>query len=215
MTSRIRLIQFFTVALLICSAALPAQAYALEDFSSIPNLHSFIESVNNGDSNALRGVYVQDVMAYPIVQQPYGNTGYVSRTDDTVTQFSLAAQKGVVGLLAHNNLAGDMFDDLKYGDEVVLVYGDGHTERFLVKQIDRYQIVQAGNLNGNYINLETGATESALEIFNRVYAGEYHVTLQTCIENQGNLSWGRLFIVAYPIPDKLQDGMTLKVFYRF
>jgi hypothetical protein len=35
-------------------------------------------------------------------------------------------------------------------------------------------------------------------MFKRVYFGDRHVTFQTCIEKDGALSWGRLFIIAVP-----------------
>jgi hypothetical protein len=39
---------------------------------------------------------------------------------------------------------------------------------------------------------------TARQVFKRVYAGERHVTFQTCIERLGNRSWGRLFVLAVP-----------------
>jgi hypothetical protein len=39
------------------------------------------------------------------------------------------------------------------------------------------------------------------ELFETAYAGNYHLTLQTCIENNGDVSWGRLFIIARPMLD--------------
>jgi hypothetical protein len=35
-------------------------------------------------------------------------------------------------------------------------------------------------------------------MFKRVYFSNRHVTFQTCIEAEGNLSWGRLFVIAVP-----------------
>jgi hypothetical protein len=39
---------------------------------------------------------------------------------------------------------------------------------------------------------------NAEQMFKRVYFGDRHVTFQTCIESNGELSWGRLFIIAEP-----------------
>jgi len=39
---------------------------------------------------------------------------------------------------------------------------------------------------------------SAEQMFKRAYAGERHVTFQTCIAANGTVSWGRLFVVAKP-----------------
>jgi hypothetical protein len=35
-------------------------------------------------------------------------------------------------------------------------------------------------------------------MFNRVYTGTHHLAFQTCIQAHGNMSWGRLFILAMP-----------------
>ena len=68
----------------------------------LPDFTDFAQPVVNGDVNTLSGVYVPNVLALPVVQQPSGNAGYVSNKDDQATQFAMAAQFGSVGLLAHN-----------------------------------------------------------------------------------------------------------------
>ena len=55
------------------------------------------------------------------------------------------------------------------------------------------------NPYSQFKDLETQTSLTAEELFNNVYRGDYHLTLQTCIENNGNSSWGRLFIVASPV----------------
>jgi hypothetical protein len=40
---------------------------------------------------------------------------------------------------------------------------------------------------------------SAREVFNKFYRGEPHVTFQTCLEGEGRLDWGLLFVVAQPL----------------
>jgi len=39
---------------------------------------------------------------------------------------------------------------------------------------------------------------TAEQLFNRVYRGDRHVTFQTCIDANGDISWGRLFVIAIP-----------------
>ena len=56
----------------------------------LPSLNNFVDSLINGQSNTLRGVYVPGFLALPIVQQPRGNTGFVSEKPGTATQFQLA-----------------------------------------------------------------------------------------------------------------------------
>jgi hypothetical protein len=46
----------------------------------------------------VRGVYVPGFLALPVVQQPSGSSGYVSRKAETATQFQLAARYNVIGL---------------------------------------------------------------------------------------------------------------------
>jgi len=58
------------------------------------------------------------------------------------TQFSMAAQFGSIGLLAHNNLSGRSFSKLELGQEVRLVYGGGKVEYFVITEILQYQALQ-------------------------------------------------------------------------
>ena len=54
----------------------------------------------------VRGIYIYNVMALAIVQQPTGNPGYVSTAESVATQFSMEAEVGIIGLLARNTHAG-------------------------------------------------------------------------------------------------------------
>lgn len=165
---------------------------------TLPSFGDFLQVVQNGQTGALRGVYISSVLALPVVQQPAGNPGYVSNRDGEVTQFSMAAQYGNVGLLAHNTLSGKSFSRLAVGQEVRLVYGDGKVEHFMVTEVLRFQALQPTSPWSTFRDLTTDETMTANQLFQRVYAGDHHVTFQTCIEADGNLSWGRLFIVAVP-----------------
>jgi hypothetical protein len=98
--------------------------------------------------------------------------------------------------------------EAKEYDRIVLVYGDGHIESFIEESIQRYQALDPLNPYSQFKNLETQTSLTAEELFNNVYRGEYHLTLQTCIENNGNSSWGRLFIVASPVENEI--AMTLE-----
>lgn len=186
-----RLFASMLLAILFCALVVPTQVSA----KSLPSLTAFIETVRNGDASALRGVYVANSMAYPIVQQPENDAKFVSTDASVVTQFGMAAKAGNVGLLAHNYLAGKSFVNVKQGDQIVLVYGNGRTETFLVESILQYQDLPYGM----YKDLNTQANLGTGELFNAVYGGAYHLTLQTCIESNGNSAWGRLFIIARPV----------------
>lgn len=171
---------------------------ALATAGSATNFTKFSQSVQNGQKDVLTGVYVSNVMALPVVQQPYGNAGYVSNNDGEATQFRMASQFGNVGLLAHNHLSGESFSQLAVGQEVRLVYGDGKVEYFVIAQVLRYQALQPTSPYSSFSNLEKDETLSAENMFKRVYFGDRHVTFQTCIEAEGDLSWGRLFVIAIP-----------------
>jgi hypothetical protein len=138
------------------------------------------------------------VFALPIVQQPVGYPGYVSQNNGEITQFSMAAEVGNIGLLAHNNLSGADFVNLAPGQEVRLVYGDGAVEYFTVGQILKYQALQPFSPSSQFRDLETDTIITAEEVFRIVYRGERHITFQTCIEANGVGSWGRLFVTAQP-----------------
>jgi len=185
----------------------PISVLAMGDNSTLPSFAEFSKSVQNGDANTLRGVYVSNVMALPIVQQPYGSAGYVSNNDGEVTQFRMASQYGNIGLLAHNHLSGEEFSQLAVGQEIRLVYGDGRVEYFVVAEVLQYQALQPNSPYSSFRNLSRDETLSAEQMFKRVYFGDHHLTFQTCIEKDGELSWGRLFVIAVPKPES--TAMTL------
>jgi hypothetical protein len=138
------------------------------------------------------------VLALPIVQQPAGEAGYVSGRDDEATQFAMASQYGNIGLLAHNYLSGRSFSHLAVGEEVRLVYGDGKVEYFIITEVLRYQALDPNSQWSSFRDLDNDDVLSAEQMFTRAYAGDLHVTFQTCIEANGNSSWGRLFVIAMP-----------------
>lgn len=188
------LLLFTLVALLLN----PIPTLAMSNTASLPSFTDFSKAVQNGQADVLRGVYVNNVLALPIVQQPSGNAGYVSNHDGEATQFSMASQFGNIGLLAHNHLSGKSFSELVAGQEIRLVYGDGHVEYFVVKEVLQYQALQPNSAYSSFKNLNKDETLSAEQMFKRVYFGDRHVTFQTCINAEGNQSWGRLFVIAVP-----------------
>jgi hypothetical protein len=212
--------KIFTSALLgilFCTFAFPVQVYAKDVPGTLPNLNTFIETITDGNASALRGVYVPNVMALSIVQQPTGYPGYVSTEQAVATQFSIATEVGNVGLLAHNTHAGSFFSNIKQGDRIILVYGDGRIESFMANSIQRYQALDPYSPYSEFKDLDTQTTFTAENLFNNVYRGDYHLTLQTCIENNGNSSWGRLFIMATPVENEniVQDGKALNALGLF
>ena len=185
----------FTAAALLLS---PISALAMGNNAALPSFADFSKIVQNGQSDVLRGVYVNNVMALPIVQQPAGKAGYVSSNAGEATQFRMASQFGNLGLLAHNHLAGKDFSNLAVGQEVIMVYGDGSVEHFIVAEVLQYQAMQPYSPYSEFRSLSDDTKLTAEQMFKKVYFGDRHITFQTCIEAEGNLSWGRLFVIAIP-----------------
>jgi len=187
--------------LLIIFASLffnPIPAQALGNGEALPSFTEFSKTVQNNEAGILRGVYVPDTLAFPVIQQPAGQAGYVSPTDGEITQFGMASQFGNVGLLAHNTLSGKFFSNLAVGQEVRLVYGDGRVEYFVIKQVLQFQALEPTNPYSSFRDLTNDENLTAEQLFKKVYRGDRHVTFQTCIEGNGNQSWGRLFVIAVP-----------------
>ena len=198
-----RRISLNTVFLLALFASLffnSAPAFALGNELGIPNFREFSKTVQNSEAGVLRGVYVPDVLAFPVIQQPTGSAGYVSSVDGEITQFGMASQFGNVGLLAHNNLSGRFFSQLAIGQEVRLVYGNGKIETFVITEILQYQAIQPTSPYSSFRDLSSDEMLTAEQMFKRAYMGDRHVTFQTCIAGPGSLSWGRLFVIATPKP---------------
>ncbi len=186
------------LAVLLCLLFNPALVQALGNDGAIPDFAEFAKSVLNHEPGVIRGVYVPNVLAFPIVQQAAGNAGYVSQTDGEITQFSMASQFGNVGLLAHNNLSGRFFSQLNVGQEVRLIYGDGKVEYFVITKILQFQALQPDSPYSSFRDLGNDEILTAEKVFNRIYRGDRHVVFQTCIAGPGSLSWGRLFVIATP-----------------
>ena len=176
----------------------PISTLAMGEAITLPAFTDFSTSVQNGQKDVLRGIYVNDALALPVVQQPSSKPAYVSSNDGEATQFGMAARYGNIGLLAHNHLAGKSFSQLAVGQEVRLIYGDGHVEYFVITEILKYQALQPTSPYSSFKNLNKDETLTAEQMFKRVYFGDHHVTFQTCIEANGNMSWGRLFVIAIP-----------------
>ena len=176
----------------------PISVLAMDNDSSLAAFNNFSKSVQNGEADVLRGVYVPEVLALPVVQQPYGKAGFVSNNDGETTQFRMASQFGNIGLLAHNHLSGRSFSKLALGQEIRLVYGDGRVEYFVITEVLHFQALQPNSPYSSFRNLDRDEILSAEGMFKRVYFGDRHVTFQTCIEKDGELSWGRLFVIAVP-----------------
>ncbi len=180
---------------------IPVTGSSAEEVSAnvVPSLNDFVAAVSNGDATVVRGVYVPDVFALRVQQQPVGQAGHVTSVVGVVSQFGYAAQSGVTGLIAHNYLSGELFFNLEIDQEVIVVYGDGSEQRYVVRDLQQYQALSPNSPYSDFLNLDTNEKLSSTDLFNKVYTGAHHVTFQTCIANNGNLTWGRLFVIAEPL----------------
>jgi len=205
----LRLPRFIFSAILILtllSALIPTQrAWAFNDRFSpgkLTLLKEFVDQVQNGHADELRGIYIPKILAARIVQQPDGKDEFVSPWDNIATQFGMASDFGSTGLLAHNYLAGKAFPLVKENQIFYLVYGDGRTSAFIVTEILQFKALEPANVSGNFTSLENGELLTASELFMKAYNRPGDVILQTCISASNDNAWGRIFIIAKPYPDR-------------
>lgn len=160
---------------------------------------SFIHQVSDGNSKVVRGIFSDEEFALPVIQQPSGNAAFVSTEEGVVTEFSMARNYGVTGIVAHNYLAGAKFFNLEIGEVIYVILGDGSTQAYKVTNIQSYQALSPNSPTSQFVDLSTSEKISSTQLFKRVYMGSHHLTLQTCIQQGNEDSWGRLFVIAEPI----------------
>lgn len=102
--------------------------------------------------------------------------------------FLLATQFGSTGLYEHNY---EPFFELEVGD--TLIYDSEYT----IVAVWEYQALDPYNPYSDFYGY--GRTLTVEQMFEQVYSHPGTLVLQTCIEKDGNLAWGRLFVVAAPI----------------
>jgi hypothetical protein len=199
----IRLFLTFAFIIILLSALRPSGVvHALAgpfDGTTLPSLDDFIRQVHDGRAGVLRGVYIPGILAAPVVQQPNGMDDFVSPWQNIITQFNLASRLGSTGLLAHNYLAGKAFELLQEGQEIDLIDGSGIVSTFTVMEILRFQALESDSTATRFLDPKTGTTIASADLFSRIYSQPGQVVFQTCIQANGNPSWGRLFVVAAPV----------------
>ncbi len=166
------------------------------------DLDTFVKAVTTGEAGIVTGLYAPGVGHYYIIQQAKGNDTRVSPVEGVLTQYRRPSSGGVIGLLAHNFAAGTHFDRFKAGDTIHLVYGDGAIHTYRVTGFLRYQAVDRNNAASNLVDLDSGQTQTANAVYQRIYTGAPHLVLQTCLADGDDLKWGRLFILAEKAGDR-------------
>jgi hypothetical protein len=166
--------------------------------AGLPSLDTFVEQVRNGQADELRGIYIPEILAARIVQQPTGMDDFVSPWQNVITQFSIASKLGSTGLLAHNYLAGERFALLQEGQKFHLIHGDGRISTFIVTRILQYQALEPGSKSSAFVDLENQDSLTYSDLFTKAYNRPGQVVFQTCINAVDNPAWGRLFVIAEP-----------------
>ena len=161
-------------------------------------LDTFADVLANGELRPAAECMSRAILANAVVQQPAGDPGFVSSDRDLLTQFQQASQLGSTGVLAHNFLAGAQFSEIQPGQVIYLVYGDGRTSAFVVRDALRYQALQPMSPYSAFVDLADGRHFGTSELFVNIYGRRGALILQTCIEAEGVSTWGRLFVVAEP-----------------
>lgn len=187
---------------LLCSTMIPAgNVHALtidsNDVDQSP-LTTFVRLVQNGHPDQLRGLYIPELLAASVVQQPADMDGFISPWQNVVTQFGFASKLGSTGLLAHSDLAGASFAVLHKGQKFYLIYGDGQISAFVVSEILQYQALEPSSPSSSFVDIENHKILTSSELFTKIYARPGQVILQTCINADNNPTWGRLFVIAEP-----------------
>jgi hypothetical protein len=160
----------------------------------------FVNSIKNGDKNKVAGIYVENKLALRVVYQPANDAAFVSSINGVATYFLLPYSVARNhGFLAHNFLSGALFFDLKPGDTVQVIWGDGSYEDFEVLKIREFQALSPMSPRSDFVDLLTGEKVKANTLFIEIYKGDFHIALQTCITRNDDDSWGRHFVLAPPI----------------
>lgn len=163
-------------------------------------LADFIEEVSNGDKTAIVGIYAPYTLALPVVDQPADNSGFIAVDNNVVTRYQLADEAGSIGMLAHYEYAGKSFYRLKEGQVISLVYGDGHTRSYSVKQVVYFQAKDPAVASTDFISLDLKRQEfTQSELFDFIYRQPNRLVLQTCLATEDTLTWGRMFVIAEPM----------------
>lgn len=166
----------------------------------VPSLDQFVQVVRDGQANALKGVYAKDIFALQVLPADPNDPLNVTIRPGAVTNSCGVRHCPSIGLLAHNLLAGAMFLRLSPEQEVDLVYGNGSVRRYSIVGIRQFQALSPQDPYSSFVDLEApGRVLSSTEVFGQTFGAPDRVVLQTCITANGDLTWGRLDVIAEPL----------------
>ena len=165
------------------------------------DFRNFVRSVRNNDQGSVVGVYAPGLFGMPVTGQPGGDENYISADENVLTQYSTPTRYGVIAVLAHNYLnSGKLLSKITPNQEVFIVYGDGKVARYRVSTVQYFQALSPHDVRSDFRDLNGPGSEviSYDQLFNEVYTKSRRLVFQTCLEANGDLSWGRIFISADP-----------------
>lgn len=146
---------------------------------------------------------------YNIVQQPPGQEEYVDPNYDVITEFSELSEeeeKQARWFLAHiQGKAGQEIAQLRQGMRIRFEMEGGEVQEYEIAGVVRYQATEPNSSTAPLIEVNENLETIGIPLSNRaVKRGLFGlanggIILQTCIENGGNSSWGRIFVVAQPL----------------
>ena len=128
-----------------------------------------------------------------------GDPMAVTTDPGQVTLYETAYDAGVIGLLAHNYLAGESFYQLDPGERLYL-----GRQAYQVREIIQYQVITPYE----FLDLATGELLTGEEAIQAVYLDRPGaLVLQTCLERYGDPDWGLTFWVAYKTTSRQPSQM--------
>jgi hypothetical protein len=149
--------------------------------------------VVDGQIGVLRGVYVEDVLALKVIQQPADDPLFVSGDRDRHPVPNAA--KTVSPGSGPNYLSGELFFQLESANK----FSWSMEMEWL-----RYTVTDISATRSTADNQEAGTSTCAPEKSNDCAGfqpglyGKDHVTFQTCIKKGNEWSWGLIFVIATP-----------------
>ena len=101
--------------------------------------------------------------------------------------------------MAHSQLAGDLFSQLNPHQSIILIYGDGQKAHYRVNHLEAYQAAEPIDPYSEFISMQDGSRWSSQALFFHIYASGPDLVMQTCFEQDGQGTGGRLFVIAHPV----------------
>jgi hypothetical protein len=130
-------------------------------------------------------------LAFVFIVLPSQGLYSVTDKPDAVTFYTLAyGYGGTIPLLAHEDLAGAAFMQLRTGDTITL----DNSKRFTVTEILRYKASAPSSVWSGFVG-EDGQGINSEELGHLIYVSGHALVLQTCTDNGA----GRLFVIAEPV----------------